>query len=149
LPAGRPEERRSLRLSGSFGSGLRGAGATVSCQVRPPGGGSGSTYSLDRSGSFGETQPAAPLGAKRRQHSTWRDFLGELCMTLDLRFDEAVNGCGRRECGGLGQLILADGLVAGGAGRNRQLEKIAWLVDWTSAPGVVYPSVTLIRYQPL
>jgi IS5 family transposase len=34
----------------------------------------------------------------------------------------------RRE---LGQLSLADGLVAGGAGRNRQLEKIAALVDWT------------------
>jgi len=30
----------------------------------------------------------------------------------------------------LGQLSLADGLVAGGAGRNRQLEKIAALVDW-------------------
>jgi transposase, IS5 family len=35
----------------------------------------------------------------------------------------------RRE---LGQLSLADGLVAGGAGRNRQLEKIAALVDWTA-----------------
>ena len=34
----------------------------------------------------------------------------------------------RRE---LGQLSLADGLVAGGAGRNRHLEKIASLVDWT------------------
>ena len=33
----------------------------------------------------------------------------------------------RRE---LGQLSLADGLVEGGAGRNRQLEKIAGLVDW-------------------
>ena len=33
----------------------------------------------------------------------------------------------RRE---LGQLSLADGLVAGGAGRNRQLERIAALVDW-------------------
>jgi hypothetical protein len=32
----------------------------------------------------------------------------------------------RRE---LGQLSLADGLV-GGAGRNRQLEKIAALVEW-------------------
>jgi hypothetical protein len=30
----------------------------------------------------------------------------------------------------LGQLSLADGLVAGGAGRNRQLAKIAALVDW-------------------
>jgi len=30
----------------------------------------------------------------------------------------------------LGQLSLADGLVAGGAGRNRQLEQIAALVDW-------------------
>jgi IS5 family transposase len=30
----------------------------------------------------------------------------------------------------LGQLSLADGLVAGGAGRNRQLERIAALVDW-------------------
>lgn len=35
----------------------------------------------------------------------------------------------RRE---LGQLCLADGLVEGGAGRNRQLEKIAALVDWTA-----------------
>src|SRR4029450_12623952 len=33
----------------------------------------------------------------------------------------------RRE---LGQLSLADGLVDGGAGRNRQLERIAALVDW-------------------
>jgi IS5 family transposase len=33
----------------------------------------------------------------------------------------------RRE---LGQLSLADGVVEGGAGRNRQLEKIAALVDW-------------------
>ena len=35
----------------------------------------------------------------------------------------------RRE---LGQLSLADGLVDGGAGRNRQLEKIAALVDWAA-----------------
>ena len=35
----------------------------------------------------------------------------------------------RRE---LGQLSLADGLVEGGAGRNRQLEKIAALVDWAA-----------------
>lgn len=34
----------------------------------------------------------------------------------------------RRE---LGQLSLADGLVEGGAGRNRQLEKIGALVDWS------------------
>jgi len=33
----------------------------------------------------------------------------------------------RRE---LGQLSLADGLIEGGAGRNRQLERIAALVDW-------------------
>jgi len=33
----------------------------------------------------------------------------------------------RRE---LGQLSLADGLVEGAAGRNRQLERIASLVDW-------------------
>jgi IS5 family transposase len=33
----------------------------------------------------------------------------------------------RRE---LGQLSLVDGLVEGGAGRNRQLERIAALVDW-------------------
>jgi hypothetical protein len=31
----------------------------------------------------------------------------------------------------LGQLSLADGLVDGGAGWNRQLEKIAALVEWT------------------
>jgi IS5 family transposase len=35
----------------------------------------------------------------------------------------------RRE---LGQLSLADGLVEGGAGRNRPLEKIATLVDWAA-----------------
>jgi IS5 family transposase len=35
----------------------------------------------------------------------------------------------RRE---LGQLSLADGLVAGGAGRNRQLERIGSLVDWAA-----------------
>ena len=32
----------------------------------------------------------------------------------------------------LGQLSLADGLVEGGAGRNRQLERIAALVDWAA-----------------
>jgi transposase, IS5 family len=35
----------------------------------------------------------------------------------------------RRE---LGQLSLADGLVEGGAGRNKQLERIAALVDWAA-----------------
>jgi IS5 family transposase len=35
----------------------------------------------------------------------------------------------RRE---LGQLSLADGLVDGGTGRNRQLERIAALVDWAA-----------------
>ena len=35
----------------------------------------------------------------------------------------------RRE---LGQLSLADGLVERSAGRNRQLEKIAALVDWAA-----------------
>lgn len=35
----------------------------------------------------------------------------------------------RRE---LGQLCLADGLVEGGAGRNRQLERIAALVEWAA-----------------
>ena len=35
----------------------------------------------------------------------------------------------RRE---LGQLSLADGLVDSGAGRNRQLERIAALVDWAA-----------------
>jgi hypothetical protein len=35
----------------------------------------------------------------------------------------------RRE---LGQFSLADGLVDSGAGRNRQLEKIAALVDWAA-----------------
>lgn len=33
---------------------------------------------------------------------------------------------------GLGQLSLADGLVDGGAGQNRQLERIAALVDWAA-----------------
>jgi hypothetical protein len=32
----------------------------------------------------------------------------------------------------VGQLSLGDGLVEGGAGRNRQLERIAALVDWTA-----------------
>jgi hypothetical protein len=36
----------------------------------------------------------------------------------------------RRE---LGQLSLADGLAGGGAGRNRQLEQIAALVDWAAS----------------
>jgi IS5 family transposase len=40
----------------------------------------------------------------------------------------------RRE---LGQLSLADGLVAGGAGRNRQLERIASLVDWAGFEGLL------------
>jgi hypothetical protein len=35
----------------------------------------------------------------------------------------------RRE---LGQLSLAGGLVDGGAGRNRQLGRIAALVDWAA-----------------
>jgi transposase, IS5 family len=35
----------------------------------------------------------------------------------------------RRE---LGQLSLAAGLIEGGAGRNRQLERIAALVDWAA-----------------
>jgi IS5 family transposase len=35
----------------------------------------------------------------------------------------------RRE---LGQLSLADGLVEGGAGRNRELEQIAALVEWAA-----------------
>ena len=41
----------------------------------------------------------------------------------------------------LGQLCLADGLVEGGAGRNRQQEQIAALVDWTALErllGAVY-----------
>jgi transposase, IS5 family len=33
----------------------------------------------------------------------------------------------RRE---LGRLCLADGLVDGGAGQNRQLERIAALIEW-------------------
>ena len=37
----------------------------------------------------------------------------------------------------LGQLGLADGLVDGGAGRNRQLERIAALVDWASFAGLL------------
>jgi IS5 family transposase len=40
----------------------------------------------------------------------------------------------RRE---LGQLSLADGLVEGSAGRNRQLERIAALVDWDGFEGLL------------
>ena len=40
----------------------------------------------------------------------------------------------RRE---LGQLSLADGLVEGGAGRNRQLERIAALVDRAAFDGLL------------
>jgi transposase, IS5 family len=35
----------------------------------------------------------------------------------------------------MGRLSLADGLVEGGAGRNRQLERIAALVDWAAFEG--------------
>jgi transposase, IS5 family len=56
----------------------------------------------------------------------------------------------RRE---LGQLSLADGLVAGGAGRNRQLERIASLVDWTGFErllGAIYAApVGRPSYGPL
>jgi transposase, IS5 family len=62
-------------------------------------------------------------------------FFGFLRALHNPRFCDSMRcaaaGCGRigmrRE---LGQLSLADGLVEGGAGRNRQLEKIAALVDW-------------------
>src|ERR687897_3530247 len=56
----------------------------------------------------------------------------------------------RRE---LGQLSLADGLVDGGAGRNRQLERIAALVDWAAFErllGAVYAApVGRPSYGPL
>jgi len=56
----------------------------------------------------------------------------------------------RRE---LGQLSLADGVVAGGAGRNRQLEKIAALVEWGAFErllGAVYAApVGRPSYGPL
>ena len=56
----------------------------------------------------------------------------------------------RRE---LGQLSLADGLVEGGAGRNRQLERIAALVDWAAFErllGAVYAApVGRPSYGPL
>jgi IS5 family transposase len=37
----------------------------------------------------------------------------------------------------MGRLSLADGLVEGGAGRNRQLERIAALVDWAAFEGLL------------
>ena len=56
----------------------------------------------------------------------------------------------RRE---LGQLSLADGLVGGGAGRNRQLEKIAALVEWAAFErllGAIYAApVGRPSYGPL
>src|ERR671919_2160094 len=56
----------------------------------------------------------------------------------------------RRE---LGQLSLADGLVEGGAGRNRQLDKIASLVDWAGFErllGAIYAApVGRPSYGPL
>jgi IS5 family transposase len=56
----------------------------------------------------------------------------------------------RRE---LGQLSLADGLVEGSAGRNRQLEKIAALVDWAALErllGAIYAApVGRPSYGPL
>ena len=56
----------------------------------------------------------------------------------------------RRE---LGQLSLAGGLVAGGAGRNRQLERIAALVEWPAFErllGAVYAApVGRPSYGPL
>ena len=45
----------------------------------------------------------------------------------------------------MGQLSLADGLVEGGAGRNRQLERIAALVDWTAFERLSYGPVVLLR----
>jgi IS5 family transposase len=56
----------------------------------------------------------------------------------------------RRE---LGQLSLADGLVDGGAGRNRQLAKIAALVEWAAFArllGAIYAApVGRPSYGPL
>jgi hypothetical protein len=56
----------------------------------------------------------------------------------------------RRE---LGQLSLAEGVVDGAAGRNRQLEKIAALVDWTAFKrllGVIFAApVGRPSYGPL
>jgi IS5 family transposase len=56
----------------------------------------------------------------------------------------------RRE---LGQLSLADGLVGGGAGRNRQLERIAALVEWPAFArllGAIYAApVGRPSYGPL
>jgi transposase, IS5 family len=56
----------------------------------------------------------------------------------------------RRE---LGQLSLADGVVEGGAGRNRQLAKIAALVDWVAFErllGAIYAApVGRPSYGPL
>jgi transposase len=44
-----------------------------------------------------------------------------------------VKGCGRCGCGASwGSRAWRTGLVAGGAGRNRQLERIAALVDWAA-----------------
>jgi transposase len=66
-----------------------------------------------------------------------------------------VDGCGEREDGmrrELGQLSLADGLVEG-AGRNRQLEQIAALVDWPAFErllGAIYAApVGRPSYGPL
>jgi transposase, IS5 family len=56
----------------------------------------------------------------------------------------------RRE---LGQLSLADGVIEAGAGRNRQLEKIAALVDWAAFErllGAIYAApVGRPSYGPL
>ena len=39
------------------------------------------------------------------------------------------------DAAGAGRLRLADGLVEGGAGRDRPLERLASLVDWTGSSG--------------
>jgi transposase, IS5 family len=49
----------------------------------------------------------------------------------DTKVDEPYRAsCLQAAARELGQLSLADGLVGGGAGHNRQLERIAALVEW-------------------
>jgi len=52
----------------------------------------------------------------------------------------------RRE---LGQLSLADGLVEGGAGRNRQLEQIAALMDWRRFEWLLLGEWNIFRHDAI
>src|SRR5262245_56276598 len=78
-------------------------------------------------------RPCPPPRDARRVRQEHQPPRRELCITAGsvIRWGGG-DGCGRNGMRrALGQLSLADGLVEG-AGRNRQLERIAALVDWAA-----------------